>query len=81
MVNRLKRALVICLLCIVILAFLLGASRGLLDDNLAWRVAYRNGRRLTAREVHDGNIVRALVGHVSLFAVAGRGRSEKKLAS
>src|SRR5574341_1041993 len=54
--------------------------RGWLDDDLAWRVAYLNRRRLTGREVDDGNIVRALVGHVRGFSVAGRSRPVRLFA-
>ena len=47
--------------------------RGSLHDDPAWRVAPRRSVvSLAGREVDDGDIVRALIGYVRRFAVAGR---------
>src|SRR6266513_4638659 len=45
-----------------------------LHDNLARRVADRDRLGPTGGEVDDGDIVRAFVGHVGCFAVAGSRR-------
>src|SRR5689334_9627030 len=52
--------------------------RGGLDDDLARRVAERDGPCCAAREIDDREIVRPFVGHVNGLAV-GRGRRPVRL--
>src|SRR5262245_30230455 len=48
--------------------------RGLLHHDPAWRVADRDRRSSASCEIDDGDIVRAFIGYVHGFTVAGRGR-------
>ena len=54
--------------------------RGSLHDHLAWRVADRDRRSSASCELDDGHIVRALIGYVHRFTVAGRGRPVRLFA-
>src|SRR5215472_9375238 len=46
---------------------------GSLNNDLARRIADRNGGRLTRSEVDNRKIIGSLISHVSLFAIAGGG--------
>src|SRR5262245_25452580 len=48
--------------------------RGLLHHDPAWRVADRDSGSSASCEIDDGDIVRALIGYIHGFTVAGRGR-------
>src|SRR5262245_64512942 len=60
--------------CVVTIRLSPSGRHGLLHNDPAWCVADRDRRSSASCEIDDGDIVRALIGYVYGFTVAGRGR-------